>query len=97
MPVFAIFIRDRMHDLEEFKTYSQKSALARAGHTMKAHVFYGAVRVLEGPDVDGVVVVEFPDREAAMAWYESPAYQEARKHRLKAADYRVILVDGLET
>ncbi len=95
MPAFAIFIRDRMNDAEEFKTYSQKSGLARAGHEMKAHVYYGAVEVLEGDPVDGVVVVEFPDRAAAMAWYESPEYQAAKVHRLKAADYRVMIVDGL--
>ncbi|MEC9305444.1 MAG: DUF1330 domain-containing protein, partial [Pseudomonadota bacterium] len=29
------------------------------------------------------------------AWYQSPAYHEARKHRFQGADYRVFLVDGL--
>ena len=95
MAVFAIFIRDRMKDPDEFKVYTKKSGAARGDHQMKAHVYYGAVDVLEGPPVDGVVVVEFPDRAAALAWYESPAYQEAKTHRLKAADYRVILVEGL--
>jgi len=95
MAVFAIFIRDRMKDPDEFKVYTKKSGAARGDHPMKAHVYYGAVDVLEGPPVDGVVVVEFPDRAAALAWYESPAYQEAKTHRLKAADYRVILVEGL--
>jgi uncharacterized protein (DUF1330 family) len=95
MSVFAVFIRDRMHDPNEFKVYSESSSKARAGHTMKAHVYYGAVDVLEGPPIDGVVIVEFPDRAAALAWYQSPAYQEAKVHRLKAADYRVFLVDSL--
>ena len=95
MAVFAVFVRDRMIDPEEFKTYSQKSAAARGDHPIKAHVYYGAVDVLEGPPVDGVVIVQFPDKAAALAWYESPAYQEARGHRLKAADYRVFLVEGL--
>ena len=96
MSVYAVFVRDRMHDLEEFKVYTQKSGAARAGHPLKAHVYYGAVEVLEGPPVDGVVIVEFPDKAAALAWYQSPAYQEAKVHRLKAADYRVFLVDGLD-
>jgi uncharacterized protein (DUF1330 family) len=95
MSVFAVFVRDRMHDPEEFKVYSQMSALARADHPMKAHVYYGAVEVLEGEPVDGVVIVEFPDKAAAHAWYDSPAYQAAKAHRLKAADYRVFLVEGL--
>jgi uncharacterized protein (DUF1330 family) len=94
MSTFAVFVRDRMHDPEEFKIYSQKSAAARADHPLQAHVYYGAVDVLEGPAVDGVVIVEFPDKAAALAWYQSPAYQEAKAHRIKAADYRVFLVEG---
>jgi len=33
--------------------------------------------------------------DAARAWYRDPAYQEALAHRKRAADYRVILVEGL--
>jgi uncharacterized protein (DUF1330 family) len=32
----------------------------------------------------------------ARAWYDSPAYTEAKKHRFQAADYRVIFVEGFE-
>jgi uncharacterized protein (DUF1330 family) len=28
-------------------------------------------------------------------WYESPAYQEARAHRFKGANYRAVIVEGL--
>ena len=48
-----------MHDLDKFKTYSKKLALAEADHTLKAHVYYGPVETIEGPTVDGVVMVEF--------------------------------------
>ena len=95
MSAYIIFIRDEMKDPAEFRTYSKLSAAARGDHPMKAHVYYGAVETLEGPDADGVVVVEFPDRQSARAWYESPAYQEALAYRQRAATYRVILVDGL--
>nr|WP_232778999.1 DUF1330 domain-containing protein [Halomonas sp. Choline-3u-9] len=27
---------------------------------------------------------------------ESPAYQEARKHRFQGSDYRVFIVDGVQ-
>lgn len=96
MSAYVVFIRDRMIDPEEFKIYSQKSAAARGDHPIKAHVFYGAVEVLEGPPVDGVVIVEFPDAAAAHAWYDSPEYQEAKAHRLVGADYRVLIVEGLK-
>ena len=31
----------------------------------------------------------------AKAWYDSPAYREAREHRFRGADYRAILFEGL--
>ena len=95
MSAFIIFTRDEMHDRDEFRIYSKLAAAARGDHPMKAHVYYGALETLEGPDADGVVVVEFPDRAAARAWYDSPEYQEAKTHRDLAATYRVVLVEGL--
>lgn len=95
MSAYVIFIRDEMHDPDEFRTYSKMAAGARGDHPMKAHVYYGGLETLEGPPVDGVVVVEFPDRAAAHAWYDSPAYQAAKAHRDLAATYRVVMVDGL--
>lgn len=41
------------------------------------------------------MIVEFPDMDAARAWYHSPAYQEARKSRFQGADYRVFITAGL--
>ena len=55
---------------------------------------YGTHEVLEGDKTEGVVIAEFPSMEAARAWYNSPAYQEAREHRLKGAIYRGILVEA---
>ena len=95
MSAYIIFIRDEMRDPDEFRVYSKLAAQARGDHPMKAHVYYGALETLEGSEADGVVVVEFPDRDAARAWYDSPAYQEAKAHRERAATYRVVLVDGL--
>jgi uncharacterized protein (DUF1330 family) len=33
---------------------------------------------------------------AARAWYDSPAYEEARQHRFKGAEYRMLLVEGVD-
>ena len=49
---------------------------------------------LEGPEIEGAVIVSFPTFEEAKAWYDSPAYKEAREHRFKGADYRVDTVVG---
>jgi uncharacterized protein (DUF1330 family) len=56
---------------------------------------YGRQEVLEGPEVEGVVILSFPSFEEAKAWYDSPAYREARKHRFQGADYSAVLVEGV--
>jgi uncharacterized protein (DUF1330 family) len=43
---------------------------------------------------DCIVVLEFPTREAALAWYHSPAYRELRDLRWAAAHAVVLLADG---
>jgi len=50
--------------------------------------------VLEGEGVEGasVVVSEWPDRAAALAFYNSPEYTEAKKLREGLADISVTLV-----
>lgn len=41
-----------------------------------------------------VVVLRFASTEAAEEWYHSEEYQAALPYRLRAADYRSILVNG---
>jgi uncharacterized protein (DUF1330 family) len=62
MAAYVIFIRDRMKDTEEFAVYAQKAAAARGDHPITALAFYGALETLEGPEADGVVVIQFPDK-----------------------------------
>ncbi|GGX77170.1 DUF1330 domain-containing protein [Massilia dura] len=58
---------------------------------------YGPVETLEGPQVDGAVILQFPTAADARAAYDSPLYQEALQHRLKGAEYRVFIVEGVQT
>ena len=51
--------------------------------------------MLEGPAIEGAVILEFPNFEAAKTYYESPAYQEAVRHRFLGADYRAFIVEGI--
>jgi|TARA_R110000851_G_scaffold140809_2_gene278304 uncharacterized protein (DUF1330 family) len=87
--------REHTHDAQEMERYSEKAKAARAGHDPQPLAFYGDFEVLEGSAMEGAVILRFPDMAAARAWYQSPAYQEARKHRFQGADYRVFIVDGL--
>jgi uncharacterized protein (DUF1330 family) len=95
MPAYAIFIRDSTRDPKELETYSKLAPATLAGHPITLRVAYGPHEVLEGPPIEGAVVLEFPTLEAAKQWYDSPAYREAREHRFKGADYRVFIVQGV--
>ncbi|MDA0315388.1 MAG: DUF1330 domain-containing protein [Bacteroidetes bacterium] len=51
------------------------------------------VVALEGTwDHDRLVLLEFPNREKALAWYHSAAYQEAKQIRDKASTARFLLI-----
>jgi uncharacterized protein (DUF1330 family) len=94
MAAYAVFIRESTRDTSELATYSQKVGRTLAAHPVKVLAAYGPQEVLEGPEVEGVVILEFPSLDAAKAWYDSPAYREVREHRFRGADYRAVIVEG---
>ena len=56
----------------------------------------GSSEVLEGdPPPSRTVVLEFPDRAAALDWYHGEAYRTARKLRTGAANLNLYVIDGV--
>ena len=56
----------------------------------------GEVVSLEGPEeTRRIVVIEFPNLNAAKAFYHSDEYTHAIKLRKDAADFELIAIDGL--
>ncbi len=54
--------------------------------------------VLEGSwPATRTVLISFPDRDAALAWYRSRDYQEILQHRLSASSADIALLEGLAT
>lgn len=94
MATYLVFTRIRTTDQAEMDVYARMSGATMKGHAATPLVAYGAQEVLEGPPHEGMVVLSFADRDAALAWYDSPAYREARAHRFAGADYQVTLVEG---
>lgn len=93
MPAYMLFIRE--------EPVQDEAAMARyRGSTspiadVKPLVVYGEISCPEGEAADGVVLLEFPDMEAAKRWYYSDDYQQAAEWRKKAAHYRVMFLEGL--
>jgi len=94
MTAYIVAIRDTTKDAAALKTYGAEAVKARVDG-MKVLAAYGTSETLEGAAAEGVVLLQFPDMATAKAWYESPAYQAAREHRLRGADYRFILFEGM--
>jgi uncharacterized protein (DUF1330 family) len=55
----------------------------------------GDVEVLEGVWPGHVVMIEFPDRASARAWYRSMAYQSIVRLRTNNSHGDVVLVEGV--
>ena len=81
----APFEEYRKHVIASFEPYGGKF-LARGGK----------LTVLEGEwPHERTVILEFPSREKAEAWYHSPAYQKILPLRLKCMTSNFILIDGV--
>jgi uncharacterized protein (DUF1330 family) len=95
MSAYLVFTRDKILDEREMATYSKEVPATLAGHPVKILALYGEMEDLEGPPTEGTVILEFPDMDAAKAWYDGPAYRQVREHRFQGASYRVTLVKGV--
>ncbi len=95
MSAYAVFMRDETVDPAELAQYSAKVSASFDGHQVKPLADYGAIETLEGDGIEGAVILEFPDLEAARAWYRSPEYQAVVRHRFIGARYRGFIVAGL--
>ena len=97
MVAYVVLTRERVRDHKGLEMYSSKVAATFAGHAVTARVVFGRHEILEGAEVDGMAILEFPTFELAKAWYNSPAYQEAAAYRFKAADFRCMIIEGLRS
>lgn len=95
MAAYVVFTREKMRNSDEYERYREKSRAVNAAHPLKPLALYGKYECLEGPAIEGAVILEFPSMEAARAYYHSAGYQEALKHRFLGADYRAFIVEGL--
>ena len=75
--------------LVEYRKLAHPTIEAAGGKVVSG---FGGYTALEGDDLIAMVIVEFPTREAAEAWYHGASYQEASKLRRKGSECVVSLV-----
>ena len=91
-----IIVETDITDPEQYERYKAASpgAVAAGGGRFLARG--GELRVLEGDwHPSRLVLLEFPDLEAAQRFYESETYRQAKQLREGAATLRMVAVEGL--
>jgi uncharacterized protein (DUF1330 family) len=93
----ALFIAiSTITDREKVNQYLAGAPASLAGREIEVLAFTES-----GEDVEGaapgsrVVVLKFPDKQAAMDWYHSPEYQSVLQLRLDGTEGFAILCDGM--
>jgi uncharacterized protein (DUF1330 family) len=90
-----IIVDVTINDPAAFETYKQLTPATVAAYGGRFIVRGGAVTRLEGNWQPGrLVVLEFPDKVTAEAWWHSPEYAPAKAIRQEAAATDMILVEG---
>jgi uncharacterized protein (DUF1330 family) len=95
MPAYIIAMMT-VTNPEAYDGYRALAAPAVAKHGGRFIVRGGKNEVLEGNFPGSrVVVVEFESLENAKAFYNSPEYRAAREKRIGAAEFNLLVVEGV--
>ncbi len=82
---------------EALDQYRQQVSPTITAYGGKFIVRGGRFTTLEGEmPFERVVILEFPSRERAEAWYQSPEYQRILPLRLNSLQSQFVMVDGME-
>lgn len=79
----------------EIATYLERIDATLAPYGGRFLVHGGELTPMEGTWDGDLIVLEFPDREAATQWYASPSYQEILALRTENSDGIAAIVDGV--
>jgi uncharacterized protein (DUF1330 family) len=94
MSAYFVF-HNRVHDAKKNQEYTSLAGQTLIPYPHEILVFADHSEVIEGTTpLPRTVVIRFDSRQAAMAWYNSPAYQKVRPLRLEAAEGYAVLVEG---
>jgi uncharacterized protein (DUF1330 family) len=91
-----LIARIDINDREEYSKYQAGFMEIFSQYDGKMLSVDEAPKLIEGEwPVSRTVLIEFPSKESAMAWYESEAYQALAQHRFASSDGNIVLLKGL--
>lgn len=92
-----IVARIDIEDREGYGRYEAGFMEIFAPHGGRLLAVDEAPEVLEGAwPVTRTVLIEFPDRDAALTWYRSEDYQHLARHRFAASQGDIAMLKSLE-
>ncbi|UZD23158.1 DUF1330 domain-containing protein [Algoriphagus halophytocola] len=93
MPAYVIVEVD-ISDPEKYNAYKELTPATVQAFGGKFVLRGNPVTVLEGEwNHERLVMLKFPTREKAIAWYNCPEYQHAKSVRAGAADAKFLLIE----
>lgn len=96
MKAYVIYLGDIL-DEARYQIYKDRVAPNIAAAGGKYLVRGGDAKLLEGElPASRTVILEFPSRQAALAWYQSEEYAVIKKLREGVAQATIYIVDGLD-
>ena len=95
-PAYVLVTREKTRNPAKLDEYRNLVSSTFEKHPATFLARSGRSEVLEGPQCEAVIILEFPSYEAALSWYRSSEYQAVAQHRFQGGDFRFILTEGLE-
>jgi uncharacterized protein (DUF1330 family) len=95
MPAYVIAAVTDAWDQDKLVQYREGNTKVVAEHGGRFVARGGSQELLEGDwDPLRIVIIEFPDMDAARGWYHSDGYAPLRELRRSASVTNIVLVEG---
>jgi uncharacterized protein (DUF1330 family) len=96
MPKGYIIARVSVDDPDSYALYAKGAFAAMQKYGARILARGGRSEALEGEARARNVILEFESYDRAKAYFNSPEYQEARRHRVGGSTGEFVLVEGFD-
>ena len=91
-----VIVDIEVHNPETYENYKSLASASIEVYGGKFIARGGATESLEGDwTPERIVVLEFPSVERAKQWWASPEYSDAKAIRMRSAQTRMIVTEGI--
>lgn len=95
VPAYAVGYLSDVHLNDALFTYMREMDATLEPFGGEFIIHGGELSAVEGQWGGSLVVIRFPDRDAAQRWYESPRYQRILPLRQENSTSMVAIIDGV--